>query len=950
LPEIELRIPTLVKQVPFDGVNHYVLRPIFASYPTGMNRRYEQALVQYRNELRHYFRGFSLNRSAAESLNWYLADPKYTYKQYLLSFQAGKVPIKHRFGVVHFQVQGNTVVILPGFQNYMFIAKKEGRKVNIKAECQRVLASLIKDFRENGGAKESIEQFASTKSEFVTTIVQKVNIQEAPLKFDRSGGMDFFALMNQQSSFDGGVEVTKVGFNVNGKYPVELRRAYFREGLVDQLYNTVFKKENTPIAIVGKEGVGKHTLIEEVVFRYESGHYEGVIKDEAKQKIWHLDPNRIIAGMSIVGMWEKRFESILNYLTKKDKEKEPTDKLLIDNVVSMLRIGKSSQNDLTLSNSIKPYLEKRTLQMIAIATPAEWAILQEQDRSFADLFQVIRVEEPPMEDAIKMVVQQRKNLELEHYCRITIQAIQQLFTLHRNYLKHKSLPGSVMKLLSQFATKYKFKTIDMPEVRLEFKEYSGLQERIFDENLTFEKGEVEKTIAHELIGQPNVVSRYLMGAEDRLMRFDMNEYIDPYAVNRLIGDAHNPDGQLTGKVRYQPFGILLLDEIEKAHPKVHDLLLQVLDDGRLTDSIGRTVDFTNTIIIMTSNVGASAVNRQFSINKSAANDGAIYQKEVEKYFRPEFINRIDQILIFNALQFEHTLKIARLQIKELLKRDGFVRRTTILNISQDALEWVAQRGYNEQMGGRALKRQIERDLTTLSAEQLISTYSDAPILMDIGLQDGALHPTIHTLQFEERIEADWLPQLPDETQGRRFFGRLLKVVERLERSIELAEAKWERDSANPIAAQPVRADDLNWQYYDFKNKLIEVKERVKMAMLGFKDNYYRETPAIPLRLKGGTFIPRSDDYEKGVREHQKDQWFQKEALLEISDNYNKISQQFDRYQTEFIDNLLNVAFLKLSSKGFLSGEIDKVTFEIKSSIICSIYMANCSMSLRFKTK
>ena len=161
-----------------------------------------------------------------------------------------------------------------------------------------------------------------------------------------------------------------------------------------------------------------------------------------------------------------------------------------------------------------------------------------------------------------------------------------------------------------------------------------------------------------------------------------------------IRDSYNPEGQLTGKVRYNPFGILLLDEIEKAHPKVHDLLLQVLDDGRLTDSIGRTVDFTNTIIIMTSNVGARAVSSQLGFGQNLANDAAIYRKSVGDMFRPEFINRIDRIVIFKPLALAHILNIARLQIKELLQRDGFVRRSTILNISQEALEWVAQRGYD----------------------------------------------------------------------------------------------------------------------------------------------------------------------------------------------------------------------------------------------------------------
>ena len=254
-----------------------------------------------------------------------------------------------------------------------------------------------------------------------------------------------------------------------------------------------------------------------------------------------------------------------------------------------------------------------------------------------------------------------------------------------------------------------------------------------------------------------------------MMRFDMNEYIDGGAVHRLIGDEHNPEGHLTGKVRYQPYGIVLFDEIEKAHPRVHDLLLQVLDDGRLTDSLGKTVDFTGTIIIMTSNVGARAASAQVGFDTGQRDDSSVYRKAVENRFRPEFINRIDRIVIFESLQLEHILSIARLQIKELLKRDGFVRRTTILNISSDALEWVARRGYDEKMGGRALKRQIEKDLTTLSAEQLITTHTDNPIIFDILFEDQKLVPKITPLAFCDALGEGWMPELPEISRGKRFL-------------------------------------------------------------------------------------------------------------------------------------------------------------------------------------
>ena len=189
----------------------------------------------------------------------------------------------------------------------------------------------------------------------------------------------------------------------------------------------------------------------------------------------------------------------------------------------------------------------------------------------------------------------------------------------------------------------------------------------------------------------------------------------------------------------------------------------------------------------------------------------------------------------------------RLQIKELLQRDGFVRRSTILNISQEALEWVAQRGYDARMGGRAIKRQIERDLTALSAEQLVSTYSDQPILFDINYDGQKLVPRITTLEFVDPIAENWLPETPDEKQGKRFYGQLLRRIERIEQQISRMEQAEEQGEL--IVVGNNKGDQLNWQHYDFKNRLVEVKERVQTMLLGYRDRNFDEAPALPLRLK-----------------------------------------------------------------------------------------------------
>jgi len=188
-----------------------------------------------------------------------------------------------------------------------------------------------------------------------------------------------------------------------------------------------------------------------------------------------------------------------------------------------------------------------------------------------------------------------------------------------------------------------------------------------------------------------LLTEYLFEREECLVRIDLNEYADEGAVARLIGDNANPNGILTERVRYQRACVLLLDELEKAHPKVHDLLLQLLDDGRLTDALGRTTDFGQTVVVMTSNLGARAAARQLGFSQGDNDRAATYRQAVENFFRPEFLNRIDQQVAFEPLQRQHMKQLATLHLGRLIQRDGFVRRNTILNLEADAMDRLSDR-------------------------------------------------------------------------------------------------------------------------------------------------------------------------------------------------------------------------------------------------------------------
>jgi ATP-dependent Clp protease ATP-binding subunit ClpC len=949
---VNLQVPTLVSTVTIDDKEHYHLRPLFVDYPIAAHRRYHDALSRFKKAVRQIFKGYSLNREEGDRLMWFLFSPKIRYQQYKLNFHLHRQYVSGHFAIASFQLQGHTFVCLPQLNNYMFLYHSRPGN-SLLSESQRVIKFLLQELQKRDESSFKAEHYMADPKAFVTHTELPISIKQSPFSFDAPKNEWFFNLLMSYPTFDGQEEIEKVGQDLNARYPAELGRAYYQDTIVKQLYQSVYHPVCTPIAIVGPKGVGKHAVLEEMIWRYESDFYAP--HKGRRQRVWQIDPTRIISGMSVVGDWQKRLEAILSFVRHPAGEGQPGDKILIDNPVALLHIGKSARNNMTAADLLRPYLEKRQLQLLLIATPEQWKTLQEKGRRFSGLFRVLRVEPPDLKRAIKIILEKRRQLEQSNEVVIRIQAIQQLLDLQRNYMRHKPLPGSVLRLMEQLAVKYRNGTIDAPEVREAFKAISGLQEQIFDAAPEEYRQAIAKQIQQELIGQPKAVQalanvvhllkakltnpnrplssflfvgptgvgktqaakvlcRHLMGSEEQLMRFDMNEYIDSGSVQRLIGGNHQAEGQLTGAVRYRPFGILLLDEIEKAHPLVHDLLLQLLDDGRLTNSIGQTVDFTNTVVIMTSNVGASLVGTQLGF-QTQDDHAPAYRRAMEQFFRPEFLNRIDKTVVFHALQPEHILSIARLQIKELLQRDGFVRRATILNISQPALRWVAQRGFDARMGGRALKRQIEKDLTALSADQLIHTPTEQPILMDIELDGDTLVPNIRPLHFIRPIEDDWLPKMPDETEGKRFYLQLLRALEIVRKDLERFESEEKETETKVVDIE----GQLGWEYYHYKAKLEEVREAIKNISLGFRDQYYKIGPAIPYRLKAVDLTPRSYESTKGVRENIKDLLFQQEGIKEISHAYQYASVQFDSLKTEFINYFLKVAFLQLQLPALKTG-------------------------------
>ncbi|MGF1527912.1 MAG: AAA family ATPase [Candidatus Competibacterales bacterium] len=630
-----------------------------------------------------------------------------------------------------------------------------------------------------------LEPLLGNGREFVATTPCTLELQRSPLPFERPALGWFADLSDQPQAFDGARELAKVSRSLAAAYPDDLRRAHHREAEVAELEQWLFGPKIHHLALVAPPGSGRSTLVEAAFSRYR----QRVARDTTKPaNLYLLDPTRVISGMSVVGQWERRLEAILDFLAR-GKDTGRRHRLWIDNPVALLRVGKSAQSDLTLKDVLKPYLEEGGFSLILEATPAEWRIIGDADRRFADLFRLLRPAVPDVATVARMVVARRSDLEQTYDCRLTVAALSELF--HQPRDRATAPPGAIIGPLERLMARHRGQTIDVDQVRAARASASDLRPVFLDGEQTLKAAEVHRALSQRLIGQPEAVAalvdvvqlikaglipgdkpvatllftgptgvgktqaakelaRYLFTTPQALLRFDMNEYLTVDAPGRLMGDWRHPEGALTGAVRQRPLAVLLFDEIEKAHPSLHDLLLQLLGEGRLSDALGRTTDFSRCVVIMTSNLGAVEAQRQTGFVAGDVQADPGYRRAVERFFRPEFVNRIDRIIAFRPLSPGDARPIARLQLQALLKRDGLVRRTTLLDVSPEALDWVARRGFDPRLGGRALLRGVERDVATLVALKLVTLPPDQPLIMAIDASAQGLDCRLRPLVTQRR--------------------------------------------------------------------------------------------------------------------------------------------------------------------------------------------------------
>lgn len=627
----------------------------------------------------------------------------------------------------------------------------------------------------------------------------------------------FFAAIGAEQEFSGAAELARVGRSLNSLYPDDLDHAINREAEVNELSTLLSASDQRAVLVIGKRLVGKTAIIHEFVRRRmdrrrtsEVTMHVASIADLSGD-VWLISPQRLISGMSYLGQWEGRLLAIL----KESQRKHHT--LYFDDVIGLFYAGRTSSSQLSAAHVLKPYLERRDVRVLAESTPEAFRVLQELDRSFADLFQVVRIDEPNEAKNLHTLLGSRRTLERQHNTRFHPDVLPTVIDLTRRYVSDAAFPGKAARLLQSLAGKHKLAEVTRAAALEEFSARSGLSVTFLDDRSELDYAQVIEALSREVIGQKAAVTacadavtiakarlndnirpiasflflgptgvgktqcakalaKYLFGDRERLIRFDMNEFASYYSVARLTGTLDAPEGLLTSAVRRSPFAVLLFDEIEKAHPAVFDLLLGVMGDGRLTDARGQLVDFSNTIIILTSNLGAREAASDVGFRQTNRSEASVYRLAAEKFFKPEFFNRLSRVVPFERLSREHVQKIANRLIEDVLNREGLVRRGVKLVVETGALNLLVEAGYHPQLGARALKRTLERQVTAPLAARLSATSAEQPLVVFINDDQGRIKVDACTLSV---VESDARGKSPF-TDAAEFLDRIEDVLIRVE--------------------------------------------------------------------------------------------------------------------------------------------------------------------------
>ena len=524
------------------------------------------------------------------------------------------------------------------------------------------------------------------------------------------------------------------------------------------------RSKNNPV-LVGEPGVGKTAVAEGLALCVSRGQAPAELRDK---RIVSLDIPALLAGTKYRGDFEERVKSVL-----RDVKRAGDVILFIDELHTIIGAG-SAEGAIDAANILKPALGRGEVQIIGATTPEEYRRHIEKDAALERRFQPVKVTEPGREQTMEMLQSLRPALEKHHRVSLDEEALTAAYELSVRYINDRFLPDKAIDLLDEAAAavhvegdRRQVTAADVAQVvslwteiplssldESESQRLQGLEEQLKQRIIGQDEavGAVARAIRRSRVGLKDprrpvgsflflgptgvgktelcrALAATVYGDENAMIRLDMSEYMEKHSVSRLIGSppgyvGYEDGGQLTEKVRRKPWSVVLFDEIEKAHEDVWSILLQIMDDGHLTDSTGRRVDFSNTVIVMTSNIGAKTIteNRPAlgfadSQRRSEEDMNQKVMAELRATFRPEFLNRVDETIVFHRLSEEHLFAITQTLLEQVKQR--FRELGINLLVPEATARWLAAQGHDDKFGARPLRRTVQHCIEDAAAEQLL---------------------------------------------------------------------------------------------------------------------------------------------------------------------------------------------------------------------------------------
>lgn len=539
-------------------------------------------------------------------------------------------------------------------------------------------------------------------------------------------------------------------------------RAFEVEEQVARLADLLVGAHGRSVLMVGNAGVGKTAIAHELVRRRRHHHL-------AATPFWETTGARLMVGADAFGDWQERCHNVV-------AEASGTRAiLLLGNLFELAEVARHSSSPQGMAGFFRPYIERGELLCIVECTPEQRDLLERDHPHLLKAFAVMQIDTPSADRVGRILA------ALAPADSVSEAALQSIDSLHRRFARYSAYPGRPIRFLEELLLQNSA-ALQPSDVARGFSRETGLPQFMIDDSLPLDLGKAREFFLSRVLGQDEAVdltvdllasvkanlsppgrpiasllfigptgvgktemartlAHYLFQSRHRMVRFDMSEYADPYAVERLVSGQGGGQGLLTGKVREQPFGVVLFDELEKAHPSFFDLLLQILGEGRLTDEGGRLADFTNSLIVMTSNLGAGSFSKGLLGFRSGGDPENRAKREftsaVKAAFRPELFNRIDRLVPFAPLSRQTAGLVAAREVERLRERDGLGGEQLQLEMTAEVIMHLAEVGYDPRYGARPLKRAIERTVLEPLAK-IASESAGKDTVVELSWQDETI--------------------------------------------------------------------------------------------------------------------------------------------------------------------------------------------------------------------